>query len=425
MKKKVISLLLITTLAISSIIGCSCSNTTDNKTSVATTTEKETEASNDDTIVETDAQGNIVVNTSTKPSSDEATKNESSSDATSEATSDTSETTKPQETSKPSSTTKPTETTKQEETTKVKYTYKNLNKTMYAKSTVNVRSLPSTDGDKLGSLSKGKEVKVTGQCNETNWYRIEFNDKIAYVSNTYLVTEKPVETTTAKPNNTTKPTSKPSSSEETTKKPITSTWKPEYYTASDRVGDGLDEYRIGLQKYSSDGTQLYVKTNYTDRHNGFYAVPYFDDAKLEEKHEAFKEAFENKYQPPTGTGGFQSRGVDIGNEKIDDTVYYMQFWNIWPYEGSETVNSKKVYVYDWEEVKILSDYAYIMPMYVTHYKDETHGITGTETLEEFIAKVNMYAEGYEKFSVTRYKKGEQLAKKYGLDFHGLIESYKN
>lgn len=55
------------------------------------------------------------------------------------------------------------------------YTYTELNKTMYAKSAVNVRDLPSLNGNKLGGLDTAQEVKVTGQCNETSWYRIEYN----------------------------------------------------------------------------------------------------------------------------------------------------------------------------------------------------------------------------------------------------------
>ena len=66
------------------------------------------------------------------------------------------------------------------------YTYTDMNATMYAKSSVNVRSLPSADGERLGSLSTNQEVTVTGQCNETGWYRIEFNGSVAYVSNNYL-----------------------------------------------------------------------------------------------------------------------------------------------------------------------------------------------------------------------------------------------
>ena len=71
------------------------------------------------------------------------------------------------------------------------YTYSDLSKTMYAKSTVNVRSLPSTSGNRLGSLSKNQEVAVTGQCNETGWYRISYNSAEGFVSNKYL-TDEPV-----------------------------------------------------------------------------------------------------------------------------------------------------------------------------------------------------------------------------------------
>ena len=80
---------------------------------------------------------------------------------------------------------------------KLEYTYTDLNKTMYAKSTVNVRNLPSTDGEKLGGLSKAQEVAVTGQCNETGWYRINYNGGTGYVSSDYLVNDKPVEETPA------------------------------------------------------------------------------------------------------------------------------------------------------------------------------------------------------------------------------------
>ena len=80
---------------------------------------------------------------------------------------------------------------------KLEYTYTDLTKTMYAKSTVNVRNLPSTDGEKLGGLTKAQEVAVTGQCNETGWYRIDYNGGTGYVSSDYLVNDKPVEETPA------------------------------------------------------------------------------------------------------------------------------------------------------------------------------------------------------------------------------------
>ena len=80
---------------------------------------------------------------------------------------------------------------------KLEYTYTDLSKTMYAKSSVNVRNLPSTDGEKLGGLTKAQEVSVTGQCNETGWYRIDYNGGTGYVSSDYLVNDKPVEETPA------------------------------------------------------------------------------------------------------------------------------------------------------------------------------------------------------------------------------------
>ncbi|MBQ8230795.1 MAG: hypothetical protein IJZ34_02525, partial [Lachnospiraceae bacterium] len=42
---------------------------------------------------------------------------------------------------------------------KLEYTYNDMDATMYAQKTVNVRSLPNTDGEKLGSLSTNDEVK--------------------------------------------------------------------------------------------------------------------------------------------------------------------------------------------------------------------------------------------------------------------------
>lgn len=77
------------------------------------------------------------------------------------------------------------------------YTYTDLDAVKYAKQSVNVRSLPTTDGEKLGVLSASQEVKVTGQCNETGWYRIEFEGNVAYASNNYLVDEKPSTTASA------------------------------------------------------------------------------------------------------------------------------------------------------------------------------------------------------------------------------------
>ena len=73
----------------------------------------------------------------------------------------------------------------------VQYTYTELIATMYAKQAVNVRNQPSTDGERIGSLSENQEVRVLAQCVETGWYCIAYNDVIAYVSNNYLTDVKP------------------------------------------------------------------------------------------------------------------------------------------------------------------------------------------------------------------------------------------
>lgn len=77
------------------------------------------------------------------------------------------------------------------------YTYSELSQTMYAKSAVNVRDLPSTDGKKIGSLKASQEITVTGKCDQTGWYRFDLNGTTGYVSDKYIVFEKPVVNTVA------------------------------------------------------------------------------------------------------------------------------------------------------------------------------------------------------------------------------------
>ena len=72
------------------------------------------------------------------------------------------------------------------------YTYSELSQTMYAKSAVNIRDLPSTDGKKIGSLKASQEITVTGKCDQTGWYRFDLNGTTGYVSDKYIVSEKPV-----------------------------------------------------------------------------------------------------------------------------------------------------------------------------------------------------------------------------------------
>ena len=74
-------------------------------------------------------------------------------------------------------------------------TFDDCNETVYATSTVNVRSGPSTDDEKIGSLSAGDSVTRTGigTGDYSSWSRVEFsNGTVAYVASSYLSTTKPV-----------------------------------------------------------------------------------------------------------------------------------------------------------------------------------------------------------------------------------------
>ncbi len=73
------------------------------------------------------------------------------------------------------------------------YTFEDMKSvTMYAKTSVNLRNLPSTDGEKVGRLSSGQEVTVIGKCVETGWYQIQTEDgSVVYASDSYIVSEKP------------------------------------------------------------------------------------------------------------------------------------------------------------------------------------------------------------------------------------------
>ena len=71
------------------------------------------------------------------------------------------------------------------------YSYSEMSAVMYVVKAVNVRDMPSTDGQKIGALKAAQEVTVTGQCNETSWYRIDYNGQVGYVSNNYIAAEKP------------------------------------------------------------------------------------------------------------------------------------------------------------------------------------------------------------------------------------------
>ena len=72
-----------------------------------------------------------------------------------------------------------------------------VNETVYATGTVNIRASYTADSDKLGSLLVGQSVTRTGTSiagtEAEGWSRVELSDgTTAYISNNYLSTTKPV-----------------------------------------------------------------------------------------------------------------------------------------------------------------------------------------------------------------------------------------
>lgn len=150
------------------------------------------------------------------------------------------------------------------------YTYSELNQTMYAKSAVNVRDLPNTDGKKIGSLKVSQEITVTGKCDQTGWYRFDWNNTTGYVSDKYIVSEKPAGNTTANAQqNTAAPAATPAPAHTTTTNTTPNSSEPYFDRAmaeqifalvnADRVANGLnalewseDDYNIAMQRCCED-----------------------------------------------------------------------------------------------------------------------------------------------------------------------------
>ena len=77
-------------------------------------------------------------------------------------------------------------------------TFVDVVETVYAISTVNVRSGPSTDDIIVGSLSYGESVQRTGIGNK-GWSRVDYNGEEAYVYASYLSTTNPAQDTSGYP----------------------------------------------------------------------------------------------------------------------------------------------------------------------------------------------------------------------------------
>ncbi|MCD8119325.1 MAG: SH3 domain-containing protein [Lachnospiraceae bacterium] len=216
-----------------------CGNKTEE--TVVDLTETETISANDETATDDaeEATGEVSEDNS-EENTDESAEAGTDEAGTDTETADGTEAEDEESTSVLDDTTKAVNVTETEAVDANGYTYTMISDTiMYVKQQVNVRSIPSKEADKLGSLSAGTPVTVTGQCNETGWYRIAFNGGTGYVSNNYLTSNKSeVDTTTTQASTTTK---KNSESSTTTKKNTeTTTTKASsksYSSVSEKVAD--------------------------------------------------------------------------------------------------------------------------------------------------------------------------------------------
>lgn len=118
-----------------------------------------------------------------------------------------------------------------------------VNETVYATTSVNVRSSYSADSDKVGSLSSGASATRTG-VGDNGWSRIVYGDSVAYVSSDYLTTTKPSTNTgstqTSKPStNTSKPSTNTGSTQ--TSKPSTGSSSSSGSTSSGGTQSGSNQ----------------------------------------------------------------------------------------------------------------------------------------------------------------------------------------
>lgn len=194
MKKKLLVMLLLTTISLSSLASCG-SNTDNTRESVTETQEStgDTEATETfgteatEVVDSTAAEDTQAATETIRETTAETTESQKESQKENQDTQEQSESV--DQKVQTSDDSQKEETDKNQETRKEKYTYTEISETRYAKSSVNVRDLPSTDGKQLGKLGQYDKVNVTGQCNETGWYRISYKNGIGYVSSKYLITE--------------------------------------------------------------------------------------------------------------------------------------------------------------------------------------------------------------------------------------------
>lgn len=134
--------------------------------------------------------------------------------------------------------------------------YTKTNETVYAKVIVNIRKEDSASSEKLGMLNKGDSILRTG-VGDNGWSKVDYNGTEAYISSTYLTTEKPADVTFADAN-------------ETVYAIATVNVRESYSTSSNilgklSTGDSITRTSKGdngWSKVSYNGKEAYVSSSY-------------------------------------------------------------------------------------------------------------------------------------------------------------------
>ncbi len=205
MKRKILVTLLTMTLTASMICGCGNKPNPDNAAGTDLSTVEEfsesTEEAEPTSVPQATAEPEKVPEATSMPEPTETPETVSEVPETEQETEESkdNDSTDPSgavDTSVPAEPTAAPETgssdaaTNPEQTT---YTVTEMSATMYAVNAVNLRHGPGTEYAKVGNLTKGQQVAVTGQAGN-GWYQL---DNGAFVSNKYLSDTAPVQQTVA------------------------------------------------------------------------------------------------------------------------------------------------------------------------------------------------------------------------------------
>ncbi len=192
------------------------------------------------------------------------------------------------------------------------YEIVNFDGVMFAVSSVNVRSEPDADSERIGHLDEGEKVKVTGIVSN-GWIRIEFKNGEYFVNGRYL-TDIFEEEVTTEATNTEISTSTTATTTITTES--TSSTTTEYESDEEIIEDELDNVVVGSNSYKA--------MNYSNQKAIWFA--YLDiDSMLSDASEAeFRNNIRTAFMTVSATG-FNTVYVHV--RAFGDAYYFSDYYD--------------------------------------------------------------------------------------------------